>query len=258
MAKTLVKTDKNGTRYFEEKCSCWKCNGTGTYIWGANGCYSGVCFACEGRGYRIETTKEFTAEHEAKLQKARDARNAARRAEAEKQAEARKAQLEAEAQRQARIAEERAKSEYIGKIGDKIEMAVTFKYKASYEMPSFRGYGMTTMHIYGMEDQNGNALVWKTSGYLEKEVEIWNKDHTQSIFRCLAPEAEETIIIKAKIKDHSEYKGQKQTIIERVKISFPNEAEKIEAIRAEIEDGKEQNKKAMAEIDEMMDMIING
>ena len=28
---TLIKIDKNGTRYFEEVCSCEKCGGTGTF-----------------------------------------------------------------------------------------------------------------------------------------------------------------------------------------------------------------------------------
>ena len=69
--KRLVRTDKNGTRYFEEECKCWKCGGSGTYYWGAviNGSpsYAGMCYACEGSGVVIAKTKEYTPEHQAKL-----------------------------------------------------------------------------------------------------------------------------------------------------------------------------------------------
>ena len=219
--KTLIKTDRNGTKYYEEKCSCVKCNGTGIYTWygyhynGTTSTYSGICYDCNGTGKVTVTTKEYTEEHKAKLEAQREARIAKK--EAEKQAEIEKAQAEEEA-RQKRIAEEKAKSEYIGQVGDKIDMVVTVAFKTSYEFPSFRGYGTTEMMVYGLKDENGNLLVWKTtSGYLAIEKERWNTDHTKSIIESIHAQKGDKIRIKATIKDHAEYKDQKQTIVTRVK-----------------------------------------
>ena len=87
MNKTLIKTDKNGTKYFREECKCTKCGGTGTYRWGAciNGNYmfSGVCYDCGGSGFTVETTKEYTDEHRAKLDAQRAKRQQARDEERE-------------------------------------------------------------------------------------------------------------------------------------------------------------------------------
>lgn len=213
--KTLVKTDRNGTKYYEETCRCWKCNGSGIYSWGVNACYSGVCFACEGRGEIVEKTKEYTPEHEAKLIAQRLKRQEQRRAEFEAENAKRIAEQE---ERERKIAEEKAKSEYIGQVGDKIEMVVTVAFETSYEYPSFRGHGMDEMKVYGLKDENGNLLIWKTnSGYLKIEKEIWNEDHTKSIIESDFAHKGDKIRIKATIKDHKEYKEQKQTIINRVK-----------------------------------------
>ena len=89
-------------------------------------------------------------------------------------------------------------SEYVGKIGDNIESALTLKDIFTYET-HFTYYGETN-YIYKFSDENGNTLVWKTASF--QEVEIGN-----------------TYTIKGKVKEHSEYNGDKQTTLTRCKIS---------------------------------------
>lgn len=84
-SKVLVKTDRNGTKYFAVKDICPRCGGRGDYILG-NLNY-GICFECYGRGTKEYTVKEYTPEYEAKLEARRKARQDKRNAEAAKYAE---------------------------------------------------------------------------------------------------------------------------------------------------------------------------
>lgn len=93
--------------------------------------------------------------------------------------------------------EEAIKSEYIGNIGDKIEVKVLFK--RQYEFISNYTYYGETNYINTFEDESGNILVWKTSSY-------------QSI------DEGNTYTIKGTIKDHKEYRNVKQTVLTRCKI----------------------------------------
>lgn len=85
-------------------------------------------------------------------------------------------------------------SDYVGNIGDKVKgMELTYFNKCSFETI----YGVMT--IYMFKDINNNILVWKTSTYIDIEL---NKVYRMSFT----------------IKEHSEYKGIKQTNIIRAKI----------------------------------------
>ena len=204
--KKLVRTDKNGTRYYEEECKCWKCGGTGTYYWGAvingNPQYAGMCYACQGSGVTVQTTKEYTPEHQAKLDKERAKREAKREEERQAREAERQAKQEEQERRQAeweaKIKAEKEASNYVGQVGDKVDMVVTYKFKAEYETQ----YG--TMHIFSMKDEAGNTLVWKTTGWLDPDNDNTNKG--------------DKIRIKATIKEHNEYRDEKQTILTRVKV----------------------------------------
>lgn len=217
MAKKLVKTDKNGTKYFEEVVKCWKCNGSGIYSWGMNGSYSGECFQCDGRGEYVVKTKEYTPEHEAKLEKAREKRRLERVAKWEKiEAERQKridARNAAQAAREAEWERQKAASNYVGEVGDKLDAVFTIAYEAEYEVPSFTGYGTSTRRVYGMRDADGNMLVWKTGAYMD--IEVVNKfGHVRSIFAHKG----DRVHVKATIKAHEEYKGEKQTQLTRCKL----------------------------------------
>lgn len=212
---TLIRVDRNGTKYFEGLVECDRCGGKGIYYIGVrNGqplpswVDNGVCFKCGGSGKVAGKWKEYTPEYEAKLEARRKAKaekwekehaEEIAKAEAEKKAkeEAERKAQEAEEQR---IREQKAKSQHIGNVGDKIEMVVTFDHVAWFEIPSFSGFGTETMHIYTFRDSNGNAIVWKTTS--GKDIENG-----------------EQVTIKATIKEHSEYDDEKQTILTRCRIS---------------------------------------
>lgn len=89
-------------------------------------------------------------------------------------------------------------SEYVGNIGDTIAATVTLAGIHTYKT-HFTYYGETN-YIYKFTDGNGNTLVWKTATWQEiREGETYN--------------------LKGKVKEHSEYKGDKQTVLTRCKIS---------------------------------------
>jgi len=88
--------------------------------------------------------------------------------------------------------EEKVESEFVGKVNDKIEIEVTLIKKFSYDTI----YGTT--YIYKFEDQSGNTLVWKTGSKELKENEKYK--------------------VKGTIKEHEEYRGEKQTQLTRCKV----------------------------------------
>lgn len=88
-------------------------------------------------------------------------------------------------------------SEYVGKLGEKFEGVLTFKGVFKYKT-HFTYYGETN-YIYKFADKNGNTIVWKTSTF-----------HNLN--------DEEKYTVKGTIKEHSEYKGDRQTILTRCKI----------------------------------------
>lgn len=97
-----------------------------------------------------------------------------------------------------KVESEKTVSEYIGNVGEKIEAKVTFKRQFSFE--SHMGWMTTINYINTFVDENGNVLVWKTSSW--QDIDEGN-----------------AYTIKGTIKDHNEYKGTKQTILTRCKIT---------------------------------------
>ena len=73
LSRTYIKTDRNGTKYYEVKYECNKCHGKGkipcfTHIEG------GVCFDCNGSGFRLRDVKKYTEAYAAKLNAKRQAK----------------------------------------------------------------------------------------------------------------------------------------------------------------------------------------
>lgn len=89
-------------------------------------------------------------------------------------------------------------SSYVGNVGDKITSEVTLAFESSYNTQ----YGTT--YIYSFKDADGNTLIWKTSSYLMADGIIIRRG--------------DVIRITATIKAHSEYKGEAQTMLQRVKV----------------------------------------
>lgn len=207
--KYLVKVCKNGTKVWAEDVACDRCGGTGTYTWGAviNGVpqFAGTCYKCSGSGLVTRQFKEFTPEHEAELEAKRIAKaekEEAERAERIAQAEAKRAEEERilKEREEARKAQ-KAVSQWVGEIGQKITVDVV-------EWDSFEfdtQWGSQTCYI--MKDASGNVMKWFTSAslgyYDENGVYVY---------------APEQFKIKATVKDHSEYRDEKQTVLKSVKV----------------------------------------
>lgn len=274
--RTLVKTDKNGTKYYHCTQTCGRCAGTGIvaqYIQ-VNG---GQCFDCWGAGIVEWNEKEYTPEYEEKLQAQREKRAAKKLAEAKAHAAEKNAEFferngfnpegktyfvlgntyeikeelkaqgakwdgysshwhmatkpegrevlelsaddvyttdEAgiydwrfqkneyldkihEAEDKLRAAE--SPSEYVGQVGDKIQLTLTYTHTAAWEN-SYGGYwsnNVTFLHTF--KDENGNVFTWKTGN-------------------CIEADYGDKLVVKGTIKDHNEYKGIKQTVLTRCKI----------------------------------------
>ena len=285
--KILVKTDKNGTKYWHCTDKCFKCGGTGII-----NCYipvnGGECFDCNGSGISEWDEKEYTPEHQAKLEADREKRFEKKKAEAmakaaEKNAEffekngfnsegktyfilgdtySIKEELKAQGakwdgyskhwhmavkpdgrdvveisvdeiydadyagvyywnswkrtdwsdeesvnksyEHKIQVAEDSLKaskptSKHVGKIGDKLELVVTYTHTARWKN-GYGGYwntGLTNLHSF--KDEQGNVFTWKTDKFIEATYG-------------------DKVLLKGTIKEHGDYKGIAQTVLTRCKV----------------------------------------
>ena len=220
--RVLLKQYKNGNKLWGTVTPCAKCGRSGKVIWS----YADhVCFDCNGKGWYYAEEREYTPANLAK----REAKLAAKRAAEEAEQAEREAQIAAEeARREAeRLAEiERNRGQYIGQVGDKIEMTVTLARTFMYEVPCFGAPWRTELVTgYVFKTDDGNTLVWKTTGSISRKVELpWDAEdycgrntdkHTKWDWE--SPEEGDRITIKGTIKAHEEYNNVNQTILTRVK-----------------------------------------
>lgn len=108
--------------------------------------------------------------------------------------------------------EQKQESQWIGEIGQKLSnMEVTLVSVTTYEKPQYSYYDSSIGRIYKFVDNSGNLLVWFTSNML-----VHDKANR---LECVEPENGIKVTIKsATIKQHSDYNGQKQTILNRTKL----------------------------------------
>lgn len=105
--------------------------------------------------------------------------------------QARKAEAEAKAKKEAQV------SKHIGKVGERIQISVqSVKCLTSWE--NTFGYYPTTTYLYKIVDAEGNVFTWKTSNTI-------NEDHLP-----------QTMV--GTIKEHTEFRGVKQTVLTRCKM----------------------------------------
>ena len=88
-------------------------------------------------------------------------------------------------------------SEYIGTVGDKISVKVTYDHAAYWES-NFRPWEHRTTYLHSFIDEHGNVLVWQTSN-------------------GLAFEKGDALMVTGTIKEHKEYNEVKQTVLTRCK-----------------------------------------
>lgn len=223
-ARKLIKTDRNGTKYFMVDRPCVRCGGAGgSDKWAFTGW---TCYECGGSGEgRSEIIKEYTPEYEKKLEERRRKRREKYEAEhaeeiAQREAERRAKEEAAERERQEkeRIEAERlqkleamkAASQFFGSVGDKVDLTVAFIKTAWFEVKSFSGFGYDTMFVHTFKDNDEHVFVWKTTssiGWWNEETGDWDK-----------PTEGQQLHVKGTIKEHSEYDGMKQTVLTRCRI----------------------------------------
>lgn len=123
--------------------------------------------------------------------------------------------------------------DYIGTIGDRITADVKIVSIFEYQDYKFSYYG-ATRYIYTMRDDAGNVLVYKSGAYLTikpGDKDRWGNPIETGIRRG------DKISISGTVKDHSEYKGTKQTVLQRVRVKALIERQPT---KQELEDKKRE------------------
>ena len=114
-------------------------------------------------------------------------------------------ELEKEAER--RLREERRakelaeglKSDFIGEVGKRIKVNVVNWRCITQWDNCFDGWHTTTTYMYKFVDEDGNILIWKTQNFLSEDEEVKQ--------------------ITGTVKEHSEFREVKQTVLTRCKVA---------------------------------------
>lgn len=89
-------------------------------------------------------------------------------------------------------------SNYVGTVGERLKVKVTVARKGSFERPVYGRYNMDeTVWVVTMVDEQGNNIVSKSPNFNE--------------------EVGDTFILSGTVKEHADYKGTKQTVVNRCK-----------------------------------------
>lgn len=105
-------------------------------------------------------------------------------------------------------------SEWVAEPKKRLDLELTLVRDYSYERHAYRSnYYTETAHVYTLADADGNCYVWKTASCLERE----HEDEDGSIESVVA-EPGDKVRMRATVKEHSEWKGVKQTVITRPKV----------------------------------------
>ena len=99
-----------------------------------------------------------------------------------------------------KIPTEEDPSQYVGQVGERLDLVVTFKKRSTYEIPSYAGWGTDTVGINVFRDDAGNCFIWKST----------------SAFFNIAEGSK--VRLRGTVKEHSDYKGTKQTILQRCRV----------------------------------------
>lgn len=231
--------------YFVRARQCGRCGGAGA---SDKWIYTGrTCYDCGGSGTRgTQEVRLYTAEQLAKLNATQAKRVAKKTAVAQAKAEVAQAEAAARAEafevehgallasvtpyaskspfvadvvRKARLSSylteaqaealrttvakiaaneaAAARSEHVGAVGERIAVEVEVERAASFERKSFRG-GFEQVWIITMRTPEGHVVVSKTPRFCAQKGERFT--------------------LKATVKEHAEYRGERQTVVERISI----------------------------------------
>lgn len=111
---------------------------------------------------------------------------------------------------------------YIGEIGKRTTIKCTYKRCYEYSDYKFSYYG-TTHHIHTFEDENGNIIVWKSTGIVETVI---NEE-------CVFINKGSVVELTGTVKEHSEYRDTPQTIVTRCRFKLIQQAKTTEELNEE-------------------------
>lgn len=132
----------------------------------------------------------------------------------------------------------RKESEYVGNIGDKISVKVKYVNTYSYDT----NFGTTNIHLF--VDDSGNIFKWSTNKRLEFTVKYTNSNYSQWYYLDKGA----TVQLTGKIKEHDEYRNQKQTVLTRCKYDVLESEDRDEKI-AELEEYYSKKHKSIIDYD---------
>lgn len=135
-------------------------------------------------------------------------------------------------------------SNYVGNIGDKISVKVKYINTYTYDT----SFGNFSNHLF--MDDNGNIFKWSTGSRLKYTV----KDNHSNYSQWYYLDKGATVQLSGKIKDHSEYRNQKQTVLTRCKYEVLESKERDEKI-AELEEYYSKEHKSI--VDEDLERIMS-
>jgi hypothetical protein len=111
------------------------------------------------------------------------------------------------------IQQQKDHSQALGVKTERIQGQVTVEKIITVKAPRFSRYDSDEAYIYIFRDVDNNRLVLKTKNILSNtDNYAWDLENPNAV------KEGDTVVIKASIKAHTEYKGEKQTLIQRVKI----------------------------------------
>lgn len=106
---------------------------------------------------------------------------------------------------------------YFGEIGKRYDLTLTLTKQYTYE--TCFGYRAQDNYINTFADANGNVYVWKTTKFMGMD-----KTNKRGDWQFDEVRVNDTVTVKATVKDHSDYKGVQQTILTRVSVTSINHA----------------------------------
>ena len=124
-----------------------------------------------------------------------------------------KYQADTQARREAftkAVEEQKARSVFLGLENERREFKLHVDKIVEVEVQKFSYYDSSIMSIYLMRDEAGNRIVYKTKTN-------WHLTAMDGIAMFI--NEKDDITVKATVKAHAEYKGEKQTIIQSAKVT---------------------------------------
>jgi hypothetical protein len=137
-------------------------------------------------------------------------------------------------------------SNHVGQINEKFTLNLTYKNTASFDSQ----YGTCFFHFF--TDEMGNVFKWSTNkGLVYSYKDIFDRVITHQLDQGALVE------IKGTIKEHTEYKGVKQTVITRCKYTVLKSEDMANQIAKDKAEYEEYQKSNHNQVDDAMDSLMS-